>query len=481
MIAASRELKIAGVDQDGLLIKDSISVSDDLNARNTCSFSLFDEAGAYVPEVGAVVEFKAGSKLLFSGSIDDTEEGLTRGSPPMQVRVACVDYNQIADRRLVAEVFENKTLGYIVKFIVDKYLAVDGVTYSHVQDGQVITKAVFNYKPASSCFDELAELIGYAWNIDYAKDLHFFARETYTAPFSLTDTSTNYRNLKVKKTRSEYRNAQFIRAGHDLTDTLIERFKGDGETTTFTLAFPVGEQPSYIEVNDVAKTIGIQGVDTGKNWYWSKESNQISQDSNGTKLTASDALEVAYKGLFPIIVKSQDDQEVAVRTATEGGSGMYEAIDDDQSIELAGLAIQKADGLLRKFGRIPKVVEFETDSFICASADELASGQLITIKNTAHGLDGSYLIDRITIRLVDGYPVYSVRCLDGESIGGWVDFFKKLSVAGRKFVIRENEVLLLLQRASDVVAIVDSLTTVMQEPQLLLIESGEIGFSEISP
>jgi hypothetical protein len=67
--------------------------------------------------------------------------------------------------------------------------------------GPAIEKLVFNYIPASQAFDDIAELVGYIWYIDYEKRLHFTPKDRNAAPFGLTETSQNWRNLKITESR----------------------------------------------------------------------------------------------------------------------------------------------------------------------------------------------------------------------------------------------------------------------------------------
>jgi hypothetical protein len=57
-----------------------------------------------------------------------------------------------------------------------------------VEDGPAIEKLVFNYVPGIvRRFDEIAELAGYIWYIDYEKRLHFTPKDRNTAPFGSRD------------------------------------------------------------------------------------------------------------------------------------------------------------------------------------------------------------------------------------------------------------------------------------------------------
>lgn len=466
-------LTIGGVDKTSLLRVDSLQLTDTLNARDTCSFNLLDKTGTYRPVVGQESIITDGARV-FAGTIDEPDETAIPGSSALEFQCSCVDYNQIPDRHLVARVYENQTLGAIVRDIVTQDLAGEVITVIKVQDGPTITKAVFNYRTATEAFNDLAELTGYAWNIDYYKDLAFFARETNLAPFSLTDTSKNFRNMSVKPTRGQYRNKQYIRAGQDITDPRTDSFKGNGKDKSYVLNFAVAKVPT-VKVNGVDKTKGIRGLETGKDFYWSKGEKEITQDDAGTPLASTDTLDVTYQGLFPIILVSQSDSEISSRQAVEGGTGIYEAIEDDQSIDSQSLATQKADGLLRRFGRIPRIIEFETDTV------GLAAGQLITINVTRHNLNAQFLIDSVAAWDVEGkFLRYRVRALDGESLGSWVDFFKKLAEAGRKFVIRENEVLVLLRRSTDTVILTDTFTATSSAYAVAEVGTAIVGFSEVS-
>lgn len=469
---------IGGADQTALVEVDSLEIEDGLNARNTASFRLFDRAGAYRPANGAEVIIADGAVRRFAGTIDQPEETQPIGTKALEGRIQCVGYEQVCDRHLVARVYENQTLGQIIRDIMTQDLAGENITVNNVQEGPVLTKVVFNYQTVSAALNELCELTGYAWYIDYYRDLHVFSRETNAAPFAITDSvsPTVYRNMRVTRPRDQYRNRQIVRAGHDETALLPETFAGDGQRRTFTVQHPLAKKPTiYVNGTAVADTdIGIRGLDQGKRWYWAKGEKEVTQADTEVTLAAADVLRVDYIGQVPIYVQAQDDDEISRRAAEEGGSGVYEAIEDCPDIDDRALAIEKARGLLRRYGRIPRVVEFETDQ------DGLAAGQLVNIKVAAHQLDGQFLIDSVRAKDVRGrFLRCTVRALDGESVGGWADFFRKLAQAGRKFVIRENEVVMLLRSMRDAVVCGDSLTVSTGAPESRVGYAG-VGLSEVA-
>lgn len=430
----------------------TIRIESQLNSRDTMSFILTDTHGEFpMFEVGSEVVLVDGyGERHFGGSVAYFNMNIIPGTAIAQYRVECVDYNELTDRRLVYEVYENMTAGEIIKDVIDNFMDGEGLTYENVSDGPVITRAVFNYNTVNTVLNELSEQTGYQWYIDYDKDVHFFSRETNVAPIELTQTSNNWRNLQVKRSKERVRNIQYVRGGREASSPRTEYFVGDGTRKTFTVALPVATVPT-ITVDGAPQTVGIRGLDTDKDWYWNKDANQISQDTSGMALSPSNVLAVTYSGFFPILAVAEDEEGINYRADVEGNSGRYESIEIDGKIDSSNVAIEKAYGLLRRFGNIPEVVTFETD------AVGLREGQLITIDIPKLSLNGQYQIERVSANEVEGKMLrYTITALSGESFGGWTEFFKRLTTSKSDYVIRENEVLLRLLKASSAVTISES-------------------------
>ncbi len=430
------QVLIGGIDRSADIDRSSFSISDAVNQRSVANFRMEDSADQ--PEVGQEIEIYDGEELIFGGSVDEPEnEDLPGGV--ISYSVSCVDHHEKADRHLVAEVYENQLAGDIVKDLRTKYLDGEGITAGTIQDGPTIKKAVFNYIPVSQCLDELSEITGLQWLIRPDKSLDFFDRSTFTAPFTIDD-MTPVNNFRVRRHRQEYRNRQYLRAGQDITTVQTRTFKGDGETQVFTVDLPLAKVPT-VKVNGVTKIVGIRGVETGKDWYWQKGDKTISQDSAGTKLTSSDTLTVEFQGFYPLIIVAEDPEAINERVIIEGGTGIYEAIEEKASLDTRDAALDYTNGLLRRYARIGKVVTFNT------SEPGLKAGMLLFVTRTDHGVNGQMLISRVTITdpgRADGKLSYAIEALDGEAVGGWVNFFKKLVQSGKTFVIRENEILVKL-------------------------------------
>lgn len=318
-----------------------------------------------------------------------------------------------------------------------------------IQDGPTVVEAVFNYVPVTQALDALAERAGFSWWIDPDKKLHFVERSTYAAPWSVSST-TKIQNVEVEQDRGEYRNRQYIKAGKDVTDPQVESFKGDGSSRTFTVGFPIAKVPT-VKVNGVAKTVGIKGVDIGKDWYWNKGDPVITQDQAGVVLTSADNLEVTYQGFFDVVLLTYDEVAINERKALEGGTGYYEAVDEEPYLSSRQAAFESANAKLRRYAQMGKTLRFETE------LSGLKPGQLLTVNLPIHNISNEqFLIEQVDFSdfgAAEGRFRYVVTAVSGQAVGGWVKFFKNMASRGQTFVIRENireeQILIVLVQPSE--------------------------------
>jgi len=468
---------IGGVDRTGVVDLRSLQVEDRLGARSTASF-VVNDLDVSIGEVivpGVPVRVLVDGQAVFGGTIDQVRRfKATPAGVPHRYSVDCTDWHQLLDRRLVAAVYEGQTVDAIVRDIIDTWCAGEGFTTNHVQAGPVITKAVFNYLPASQAISELMETVGWSWYADPDKEIHCFPRETNPAPLSIENDSENYWDMTVERTRERYRNRQFLRAGQGVTLEQTERFYGDSKQQTFVLAYPVAQVPS-ITVAGQPQTVGIRGLDTGKDWYWQKGSNEVNQDQNGTPPAPSDEVVVTYRGLYPIIVQVDDPAGQDERSTAEGETGIYERVDEAPDLDDETAATERARGLLERYGIIPRVVTFST------RVKGVRAGQLISILQDCYGLSGEFLVEQVTMTCptAAGGPEFRVRCLDGQGVGGWPEFFARMASQGKRFVIRENEVLIRVMRFAEPVACSETVTIETAAPESR-VGYAAIGYSEVA-
>lgn len=323
-----------------------------------------------------------------------------------------------------------KTTGEIVNHILKLKLADESITAGTISDGVSVDEAVFNYDKVTNCLDTLAEKSGYIWYIDFDKKLYFIPRETNTAPWTITEDDV-LTGIKVNNGNPEYRNTQIIRGGVELTDAQTETFKGDGALRAFNVGYKTSKVPT-ITLNAAAQTVGIRGLDTGKNWYWSKGETAISQDEAGTVLISTDTLSVTYQGEYPIVVISGDGAEIEGRKTIEGNSGINEAVSDEPNSPSRDACFQLASAKLEKYAAVGRKITFRT------MTAGLEAGQIATITFPSYEINGEYLIENVNITENAGYLYYDISAVEGPELGSWTNLFKKMIDRSQNISIYQN-------------------------------------------
>jgi hypothetical protein len=442
-------ITIAGTDRTGIYAAGTLQISEKLDLRTVTTFQLLTTS--VTPAIGEEVIVTDGATTHFLGMIQKIRKRLLNDGTTLRYWITCGDYSAFFQARTITTSYTSQTLQAIVLDIISLEFSNEGFTTAGVEVGPTLDKVTLNYVYAADAFDQLADLTGYHWYVDTDKDLHFEERISTTAPFDQTDASNNFLagSLDETEDRKRYRNKEVVRAGTDLTASRTETIDGN-DTRSYQLIYPAGAVPTIridIGAGFVSQTVGIRGLDTGKDWYWQKGDHDIAQDDGGTPLTVggggTDQIEVTYQGLYPLVVQAQDDTEIAARVAIEGGDGVYSHVTSEPDVDTLDGATGIAAGLLRRFGTIPATVQYQTDGA------GLRSGQLQTINLTAHGVNDSFLISEVKAQDLgagaDGYLRYTISAVAGEYVGGWEKFFQNLIRGNRKFVLRENEVATILR------------------------------------
>lgn len=456
-------LRIGPMDVTDYLRYKGYSVNEELNARDTFSCQLLvpDSAG-FSPLIGQEVILFDDGVRLFAGSVDDlTVQLVIESNLTFKLySIRAVDFNQCADRRLVADSYSGELAGEIVRDLIALYLADEGVTEGLIGDGPIVAKAVFPYVSVARALNDLAELSGYTWNIDAYKQLSFFAPTSFPSGLVFTSANATVRKVRHMQTRDQYRNKQYIRAGQDITLARVEQLKGDGASRTFLLSFPVAVTPIVtINTSSTAspKTVGVRQVDTGVAWYYQQGEPSVNQSSTEAVLTSTESVFINYQGFFPVVGLNDDSALQAARAAIEGGTGKYEDVQDNPEIDDANLAMDKAIALVRRYGSIDTEIVFETDE------ERLTVGNQINVNIAELNLTGLFLVTKISYGQLHGDARrYQVTATSGELKGSFVEFWQKIADSGRRFVIRENEVIQQPVTIMDDLQVPDDLTPVEQ-------------------
>lgn len=439
-----RTFKIAG---ETVQVSPNWNISSKLNQRTTANITVIDLGNLTGINEGDAIEIYNDATKIFAGLVYSIR--IYEAIPnQLYYDIAAVDNSALADRRLVAAVAEDLSAGDVIRSVILPVLTTEGVTEGVIQDGVTIAKSVFNYIKCSEALDQLKDITGFNWKIDNEKKLHFFGRDTNTAPFVLNN-SFPHSGFEKNSAMGNYRNRQYVRGSQG--ETAVQQLEKpsplpDGQIQSFTLRLPLAKKPS-IFVNSIQVDegdIGINGIDTGKKWYFSYNSNTINQDSTESPLGSTDTLQVTYIGLRKLLLCIENTAGIADRREKEGTSGIYENISNEQTIKSTDQAVQYANGLIQKYGEINDTISFVT------TVDGLEAGQLLRVQKPLFGIDASFLIDSVNISGWDADTIeYQVNALDGASLGGWEQFFKEIIRDNRDFTISEDEVIITINTFSE--------------------------------
>jgi len=171
---------LGGSNISDLVEKGSININNVITSEvDRAEFILQDTTsdGRYKPNEGCNVTIFKGD--IADGVPEKVFGGNLMSAPQTQLAIHkykyncnCLDYSKRLNNELVLESFTNKTAGYIIKYLVSKYMP--EFTIANVQDGDTIDYISFNYKLLGECIKQIAELTSYEWYVDYEKDIHFF-------------------------------------------------------------------------------------------------------------------------------------------------------------------------------------------------------------------------------------------------------------------------------------------------------------------
>ena len=415
----------------------TIQIEKSLAGRSTLKFGTVH--GSYYPTVGqsASVIHQDTTTTLFSGSIDEVTRRVPSdliNSAHVYADVAAVDFAQTFDRRITGQVeWRDKTVNTIITDLCAGLGAGEGIDTSLVATGPVIPFFSVFYSTYREAFDAVADLASMAWIIRPDKKLVFFVPAAYTAPANIT--ITNVTSIEARETREDYINTIVVQVSNALRDLATKSFTGDGTTKSWELDYPANSV-SKIRVNDVEKTLGIDGVDTGKDWYWQEGRATVAQDDTATAVGVGVGIEVDYVGVDSVLVGAANAGQVAARAAIESNTGKYERFIQSATPLTKADAQAKADAQIANSAALSTVVRYTTNDVKEPAAKGFEPGQTQTITCALLGISGTYLIRSVSM---SAWPVpdnrseqwmYNVEAIQGPVTGDYLAFFRALAGGG---------------------------------------------------
>lgn len=358
----ARHLYVAGIDRWRDYERGTMQIEAALTYQiDTCRFQVRGERPGEGEEV--IIEDDNLGRL-FAGVIVKVE--LARVQPDKSNRlwqVDCDDYTALLDRRLVVETYENLPADEIFRDIVAKYCP--GFTVQGVQSGAPVvefTGAEFEYKRPSECFKWLCDYVGWHWEPDYFKDLHFFSAEELASPAPMTLVpGGKFRFGKHTIDTQGLRNRVYVRGGTMLSDPQVIQWKADGVARIWTL--PWGPHEVSLAVGEVPMTVGVENLheEADFDYMMSFTEKYIRCSSHTPTPVAGITMALTARQDIPVITMVEDYASQAAIAKVQGGDGIYEHVISDDS--LISIAAAEAAGMadLREHSNPRVKGSFETE------------------------------------------------------------------------------------------------------------------------
>lgn len=321
----------------------------------------------------ATVTYKAMPKRI-AGTVVTKQTGQD-GPNVRTLRLTGNDVTSQTTRSIVTVAYINKTPDYIIKNLLSTYFPT--ITTNYVQTGApVIDYIKFNHKPGFDCFNQLAQIVGWDWYIDSDKDFHWFDASSNPASIVLSSTGANANIVRgsatFKADGSQMVNKMTFYGGSYLSNPRTEQRAGDGQTQTFFTTYPIAAAPQ-VYVNNTQQSAGVDGVDTGDDWYYTLGDNYVKQADGSTPLTTSDVWKIVYQYNVPLIQQMQVDASIRKY-------GVFEQAKSDTSVTDRATARAIINGTLQEYAY--PLVYGQMDTW----ESTLSSGQMVTVNAPDQGV-----------------------------------------------------------------------------------------------
>ena len=407
------------------LVENSLTITEQLNERSTCSFQL--KTDFYCPlEKGMTVslyemdETTQEMTIHFSGVINDVKYKDYYNQNVRIQSVSCSDMHYFVDKRVWTRGFVNETCGAIVRQLLSEVLEEEGLSEGYIEEGYNIPALSFSYKKCSEILNQLAEIAGFVWYVDYSGGLFFLNPKNaeQLEELVVTDSDVIANSMSVTNKNNQYRNKQYIKGANAVTNTINQTFKGDGSTQSFTLGYRLADKPKiYVDGAYIAEDdIVLKGYNESAKWYYEKNDAVILQNPTHTPLSSSSTLRVEYQGVYPIVAITDSKSEINRLYQLGAGTGIIEECDTETEINDLATAISTATGRLGKYCGNSYQVTFTTRSNRFKVGDKLEF-------NVDELKDINYIVDKVEITDDVTTLWYKITAVKGPLCDSWTRSF----------------------------------------------------------
>lgn len=471
---------IGGVDRTSWLVPLSTFFDSQQRGRWNANFDFYIPDNSWAPALGQTVLILDYGRRHFAGCI--SEFRLDRAPKTLTktfFRCAAVDKNGRLDARVATKTYAPTTdAADVFRDLVDNFLDGEGITYNNVPAslGAIGTEIILNQDTITAAFDRIRDTMNVPWWVDPFSDLHAVEAEDREAcPFSITQTSRNWRNLAPRWTLQDYATEVFVRTNR----AIKPGSPGEGgqqtgpiRTETFTLPYQpsvdrgfvfgalITQLPVYQVVSlkltrageftdkDQPVHIGTEYINWSKVWWYFPGTPYITppvpeQDVplpdppiEGDVPETGDVVTLTYIPIAtnavvdvgdPLTPTTPDGDPLAPGTDGNCGSGRYQSVVQVNDLEYQDDLDRLASAAKARKSIIPVQLEFETDVPGAQVGQQLAVDlPLIYLPNRTMlitGVTGQSLAVNLGH---DSTFRWTIRATTTEGFGNWLSYYERI-------------------------------------------------------
>lgn len=444
----------------------SVQVDTSFTSHSSAQFTVISRDGSLIVPLGMpvlITDTEAGVEY-FGGRVSQNdltnEPGAagTSATPRLTYSACqCVGWEIILQRRTTgvsdAAAEGDTTLGaanpaggqftavradQIADYWVKHALFDDGVTENFDTSGPVLPAFSSIAAKVNDAMDQLVNATNSAtkqfqWFMSPRRVLNLVTLHTTPAPWNISDVDLSDANVLIQ-VQNTLTDQNYFNRGIAEINSIAQTFNGNGSATTFTLGQAVPTEDLgivRITLDGNSQTVGVLGVDSGKQWYYQPGSATITQGT-GAVLLSTNVLVVS----FPVfVIFAYDDLAAqAAQTAVESGSGIWEA-----KINLNAMStVVDAETFVTSM--VAQARDFAQQITVMSYKPGLQVGQTIQVNLKDIGLDSNgspalgayFLIDSVRITTDENRKLFTITASkDAPIIGDAYNQLKRgLGTAG---------------------------------------------------
>lgn len=410
-------ITVAGIDRTTSVRFETLTVVNTI-ATNTDTAELkivVPQGSTWRPKAGNEVIVTNGTTREFGGvMMSVTEQG--QAGPSLRYLCHCKDYLHLFNKKLVISESTDlvgssaPTASQILTAIVAA--TTDGFSSTGILASPTVPVQKYDYVAPGDIARSLADLVAYAFWIDYSRVVNFQSAVALAAPvasINLDTDITNYGSMDITEAVDQLKNRVYVKGWNQKsTVSYSQSYTGDATSQFFMFGYePSAQGDITATLNGTALSVGLDQVDASPgDGIGSSSSIYVCFDNLGFRFgnyapTSTETLTIGTPYMTPGITLSEDINAQTTAGQREGGDGIHEYAYNSPALTASdgsnSLAQAKGDAILLRdaYARISCRFVSYTQGWRAGQTFQLISANRMT------GINKSMYVQQVTKRLIN--------------------------------------------------------------------------------